>query len=94
MISGLKDHFDPSHLERLKRENMYMNGVTKNITVETVRLETVFDKYQIKHVNYLSIDAEGAEFAVIRSINFDKVFIDVIGFENNYPDASSSIINI
>ena len=40
----------------------------------------------VKHVNYLSIDVEGAEFSVIKSIDFDKVFIDVIEFENNYDD--------
>ncbi len=40
----------------------------------------------------MSIDVEGAEFEVIKSINFDKVFIDVIGFENNYNDISIPII--
>ena len=35
---------------------------------------------------------EGAEFEVIKSINFDKVFIDVIGFESNYIDSSIPII--
>lgn len=47
----------------------------------------------IKHIHYLSIDVEGAEYEVIKSINFNKVFIDVIGFENNYPDVSEQIIN-
>ena len=32
------------------------------------------------------------EFEVIKSINFDKVFIDVIGFENNYNDVSVPIV--
>ena len=36
---------------------------------------------------------EGVEFEVIKSINFDKVFIDVIAFENNYIDKSIPIIN-
>jgi hypothetical protein len=36
--------------------------------------------HNISHIHYLSIDVEGAEFEVIKSINFDKVFIDVIGF--------------
>jgi hypothetical protein len=39
-----------------------------------------------------SIDVEGAEHDVVKSINFDKVFIDVIGFENNYRDASAPIV--
>lgn len=40
----------------------------------------------------MSIDVEGAEFEVIKSINFDKVFIDVIVFENNYSNTSIPII--
>ena len=47
----------------------------------------------ITHINYLSVDVEGAEFEVIKSINFEKVFIDVIDFENNYDDVSEPIIN-
>jgi hypothetical protein len=30
---------------------------------------------------------------VIKSIDFNKVFIDVIGFENNYEDNSILIVN-
>jgi hypothetical protein len=29
----------------------------------------------------------------LKSINFDKLFIDVIGFENNYPDKQDIPIN-
>ena len=46
----------------------------------------------ISHINYLSIYVEGSEFEVIKSINFDKVFIDIIAFENNYNDVSIPII--
>jgi hypothetical protein len=60
--------------------------------VNTLKLETILDKYNIYHINYLSVDVEGAEFEVIKSINFDKVFIDVIGFENNYEDTSIPIV--
>ena len=92
MISGIKNNFDPRHMQRLERENQQMGSITEMITVNTKKLETIFDENNIKHVNYLSIDVEGAEFEVIKSINFDKVYIDVIGFENNFDDASIPII--
>jgi hypothetical protein len=92
MISGIKDTFDPRHLQRLNFENKHMGGSTKIIKVNTKRLETICDENNISHVNYLSIDVEGAEFEVIKSINFDKVFIDVIGFENNYDNTSIPIV--
>jgi FkbM family methyltransferase len=92
MISGLKNNYDPRHFERLEKENKEMNSKTEIISVNTRKVETICDKYNITHINYLSIDVEGAEFDVIKSINFDKVFIDVIGFENNYNDISVEII--
>ena len=92
MISGIKDNFDQRHLIRLLYENQVMGSHTNIIKVPTKKLETIFDENKITHVNYLSIDVEGAEFEVIKSINFDKVFIDIIEFENNYNDISIPII--
>ena len=92
MISGIKENFDKRHLQRLQRENAEYMSTTEVIKVPTKKLETILDEHKISHINYLSIDVEGAEFEVIKSINFDKVFIDVIGFENNYNDQSIPIV--
>lgn len=93
MLSGLVNDYDERHFNRLENELKIYGGKTNVISVETKRLETIFDMYNIKTVNYLSIDVEGAEYSVIKSINFDKVFIDLIGFENNYEDVSIDIIS-
>jgi FkbM family methyltransferase len=93
MLSGLKKHYDSRHNERMLYEIQHYGGSTDVIQIETMRLENIFDKYNIKHVNYLSIDVEGGEFSVIKSINFEKVFIDIIGFENNYDDNSTPILD-
>jgi FkbM family methyltransferase len=92
MISGIKNHFDKRHLKRLEEENKKYGSTTKLIKVPTKKLENILDDHHISHIHYLSIDVEGAEFEVIKSINFDKVFIDVIGFENNYNDTSGIIV--
>ena len=92
MISGIKDTFDNRHMARLQRENKCYGGSTEIIKVKTKKLETICNENNISHINYLSIDVEGAEFEVIKSINFDKVYIDIIGFENNYNDTSIPIV--
>ena len=92
MLSGIKDCYDIRHFNRLNSENKDMGSTTQVIKVQTKKLETIFDENNIKHINYLSIDVEGAEFEVIKSINFNKVFIDVIEFENNYNDVSVPIV--
>jgi FkbM family methyltransferase len=93
MISGLKKTFNPKHYKRLEKENKKFGGKTQIIKVKTKKLSSICKEYNIKHVNYLSIDVEGAEFEVIKSIDFDNLFIDVIGFENNYENMSIPIIN-
>jgi FkbM family methyltransferase len=93
MLSGLSHHYDSRHKQRLQREIVHWGG---NFTVEKVptrRLDEILEEHKIQHIHYLSIDVEGAESAVIQSINFQKVFIDVIEFENNYPDVSRNIVN-
>ena len=86
MISGIKETYDIRHEHRLNKENNIHGSTTEIIEVETMKIETICDIHKISHINYLSIDVEGGEFEVIKSINFDKVYIDVIGFENNYYD--------
>lgn len=92
MLSGLKEHYDPRHFDRLKNEISTMGGSTEIVKVETKRLESIFNLHSINRVHYLSIDVEGGEWPVIQSINFNKVYIDVIEFENNYPESSSHIL--
>jgi FkbM family methyltransferase len=91
MLSGIKNNYDPRHWYRLEQENIQMGSTTEVIKVNTKKIETICDEYSITHINYLSIDVEGAEFEVVKSINFEKVFIDVIEFENNY-DSGGPII--
>ena len=93
MLSGIRKHYDDRHIHRLVNEINVMGGATNLITVPTKKLSTIFSDNNVKRVNYLSIDVEGAEGAVINSIDFNNVFIDVIGFENNYPDSSIKIID-
>ena len=92
MLSGLTDNYDPRHINRINLEIDKMGGKSENITVETKRIDTICKDHKITHIHYLTIDVEGAEFSVIKSINFNDVFIDIIQFENNYKDTALEII--
>jgi FkbM family methyltransferase len=92
MISGIKNTFDSRHLNRLQYENIKHGSKTEIIKVKTKKIDDICNENNIFKVNYLSIDVEGAEFEVIKSINFDNIFIDVIGFENNYKNSSIQIV--
>lgn len=92
MLSGLQSTYDPRHAERLASELKTLGGESKVIPVPTRRLDTLFREHGINYVHYLSIDVEGAELSVLKSIDFSKVYIDVIGFEQNYEDSADEVI--
>lgn len=93
MLSGLKQTYDPRHYTRIENEIKTHSGSSSVIIVETRTLEYLLDILNINRVHYLSIDVEGGEQDSIKSINFNKVFIDVIEFENNYTDKTLPIID-
>ena len=93
VLSGIIEYYNPQHIERINRElemyKSYEQGhelfSTKDILkIQSVRLESLFDKHGIKNIDLISIDVEGAEIQVLKSINFDKVNINVLLIENNY----------
>jgi FkbM family methyltransferase len=93
MISGLVKSYDRRHLERLQRELQLCGGTSEIVKVKTRTLSSICKEHKITKITYLSIDVEGAEFDVLKSIDYEYTFIDIIGFENNYPDVSKDIIS-
>jgi FkbM family methyltransferase len=94
MISGLKTHYHPAHLERLEKELASSPGNLSTIIIEVPikRLADIIQEYHLSRIHYLSIDVEGAEFSVLKSIDWpeysilndsDSLFIDVISYENH-----------
>lgn len=93
MLSGIVSNYDFRHIKRIDAEVADLSATKTVIKVPTRRLETVFEENNLTRIHYLSIDVEGSELACIKSIDFSKVYIDVIGFENNYADKTIEIIN-
>jgi FkbM family methyltransferase len=84
MLSGLIKNYHPNHVKRIDNEVKGMGGSKNVIQVKCATLSSLFEKHNIHHVHYLSIDVEGSEEEVLNSIDFSKTFIDVIDLENNY----------
>jgi FkbM family methyltransferase len=92
MLSGITSNYDPRHIERIALETSALNTQGTTVTVPVRRLDSIFREHNTRRVHYLSIDAEGSEMNIIRSIDFEFTYIDVIGFENNYDDKTRPII--
>jgi FkbM family methyltransferase len=92
MLSGIVSNYDARHVRRIDTEVNQLGATKTSIRVPTRRLDTLFREHGLTRIHYLSIDVEGSEFACIRSIDFNAVYIDVIGFENNYADKTLEIV--
>jgi hypothetical protein len=53
-----------------------------SIKVKNTTINELFDKYNLKKIDILFIDAEGSDDEIIKSINFDDYDIQKIYFEN------------
>jgi FkbM family methyltransferase len=85
-LSGIAETYNVKHLDRIDSELSIYGGDAQYITVNCYKLETLLEQRGITHVDYLSVDTEGSELQILKGINFDKVCIDVIETEVNYPE--------
>lgn len=81
MLSGFKDFFDLRHFERIKRETLNTLESEEEIPVQIAILSSFLEN---KSVDLLSLDTEGNELEILKSIDFNKFPCKVISVENNY----------
>ena len=58
-------------------------GTYDIIQMPTFRLDTLLNKHKIRFADYCSIDVEGFEINVVRSIDWNKYYIQYLTVENN-----------
>lgn len=86
-LSGILKEQKPQHLNRIFNELLQFGDSVEIINVNTITFDNLIKKYNINHaIDYLSIDTEGAEYSILKTINFDKHFIKIISVENNYTE--------
>lgn len=86
MLSGLLDVYPEIHIRRIQYELQEYGGTYEIIPVLCYPLNELLQEQGINHINLLSLDTEGGELDILRSIDFTHVQIDVIIVENNYKD--------
>jgi len=93
VLSGIMEFYNSQHVARINRElDMYksypegheLHSTREIIKMRAVKLQTIFDKYNVTDVDLISIDVEGAEMNVLESIDFTKTNITCFLIENNY----------
>lgn len=86
MLSGLIDKYDVRHKELVDRIATQYGDRHEVIMVNCLPLMQILEENKITHVDYLSLDTEGGELEILKSIDYDKIDIEVIDVENNYQN--------
>lgn len=86
MLSGISDKYNPSHLNRIQNEVRSHGGSIETIKVQVKTLQSILEENSLLNVDFCSIDTEGSELEIVKSIDFEKTNIKVFIIENNYND--------
>lgn len=73
-------------LDRIEKWEKEVGETPKVIFVETVPINKILEEHKLFHIDFLSLDIEGGELNILKAIDFERFFIDVISVENNWED--------
>lgn len=79
--------FDPAQAEQYRIQGYPVNPVT----VQTCTLTELFDRYAPATIQFLKIDVEGAEDAVIRGADWQRHRPQIILVESTLPNTNTSV---
>jgi FkbM family methyltransferase len=81
MLSGIVSAYEQEHIARIHRE---LESHSQSYDYIYVDCSTFENEIKETHIDMLSIDTEGSEETIIKSINFEKYNIHFLVFEMNY----------
>ena len=87
MLSGINKYRHDKHKALTKGNISTYGGEIKTIQVKTYSMKTIFEKFNLKKIDYLSLDIEGGEYEILSSIDFKAIDITCLTVENQYRDA-------
>jgi FkbM family methyltransferase len=83
MLSGLVNKYDVNHLRRIDYEIEKFGGKKEEIEVDCYLLSDLLNKNSIKKIDFCSIDVEGAELDILKTIDFQNYDFEIFALENN-----------
>lgn len=90
MLSGLLSDYDQRHLDRIDRELQEYGGDKEEIPVKCYDINKLLTEHNFNQVDFITIDTEGNELKILKTIDFDQFDIDVLIVENNYETSENA----
>ncbi len=86
MLSGIVQNYSKEHRKRIGYEFTTNDDSKELLRVKCFLLNDTLAEQGISHIDFLSLDTEGGELDILKSIDFSEITIDVISVEDNYED--------
>lgn len=83
MLSGILDFFDKTHIERINEDIRLNGGSYQDISIKCEDINQILEKNQIRNIDFCSIDTEGAEWEIVKSLDFGKYSITAFAIEGD-----------
>ena len=81
--------FDKKHILNHKTKRFEVkNDDIESVEIKSLTFNDLMNKYLISEIEKLQIDVEGAEYEILDSIDFEKIFIKKILFESKHLDGT------
>ena len=80
--SGIAATIEPQHQERI--DVHIPKSLRETLYVPCDTLANILVRYGLTRVDYMSVDVEGAEEAILRAFPFERFVVDVWDIENNW----------
>ena len=74
MLSGIESKLDPKDIERLDNRK----AAFTIIDVPSYRLYNILEKHRHFYVDFLSLDVEGGQLGILKTIDFERFHIHVM----------------
>jgi len=88
MLSGIVEKFDTRQLQKIASWIGNGRGTFEEIVVKCYKLQDLLAFHNIYHIDYLSLDTNGGELDILKSIDFETITINVIDVENNFHEST------
>lgn len=85
MLSGILEFFDQRHIDRINAEvSIIADGPGyQDIMIPGHNINRLLETQGLYEIDYCSIDTEGAEVNIVKSIDFNRIRIRAFSIENN-----------
>ncbi|MEM1276120.1 MAG: FkbM family methyltransferase [Pseudomonadota bacterium] len=78
-MGGLVETYDPDLRAQVEGDPRHKGGI---IDVEVIPLAELLDSHKLQSIDYLSLDVEGAEIAILSTFPFERFEISAMTVEN------------